>query len=92
MNQSIDLRRGKTCVFLMHVHLGFVTKYRRKVFSKQILADLKEIFTSVCFDFESRLIELEGEEDHVHLLILQNTDECAIHLGLERPSVLASTG
>ncbi len=36
----------------MHVHLVFVTKYRKKVFSKQILADLKDIFTSICLDFE----------------------------------------
>ena len=53
----------------MHVHLVFVTKYRRAVFSRQILTDLKEIFSSVCFDFESELVEFEGEEDHVHLLI-----------------------
>ncbi len=53
----------------MHVHLVFVTKYRKKVFSKQILADLKDIFTSICLDFESKLVEFEGEEDHVHLLI-----------------------
>jgi putative transposase len=64
-----ELRRGRTCVFLMHVHLVFVTKYRKQVFSKQILADLKEIFTDVCCDFEAQLIEFEGEGDHVHLLV-----------------------
>jgi putative transposase len=53
----------------MHVHLVFVTKYRRHIFSKQILADLKEIFTSICFDFESQLVEFEGEKDHIYLLI-----------------------
>jgi putative transposase len=69
MKQSTDLRRGRTCVFLMHVHLVFVTKYRRKVFTKQILNDLKLIFNSVCLDFEAELVEFEGEGDHVHLLI-----------------------
>jgi putative transposase len=53
----------------MHVHLVFLAKYRRKVFTKQILNDLKEIFTSVCADFEAELTEFEGEADHVHLLI-----------------------
>lgn len=66
---SIDLRRGRACVFLMHVHLVFVTKYRRNVFTKQVLAELKIIFESVCHDFESQLVEFEGEGDHVHLLI-----------------------
>ena len=69
MNKSNNFRRGRACVFLMHVHLVFVTKCRRKVFSKQILQDLKDIFTNVCNNFETQLIEFEGEKDHVHLLI-----------------------
>ena len=47
----------------------FVTKYRRKVFNKTILNDLENIFSDVCEDFESKLIEFDGERDHVHLLI-----------------------
>lgn len=69
MNLSTDLRRGRTCVFLMHVHLVFITKYRRTVFNKQILNELRNIFTNVCTDFEAHLIEFEGEGDHVHLLV-----------------------
>ena len=53
----------------MNVHLVFVTKYRREVFTKAILDDLREIFTSVCIDFESELVEFDGEDDHVHLLV-----------------------
>jgi putative transposase len=69
MKKSTDLRRGRTCVFLMHVHLVFVTKYRRKVFTKQILEELRIIFVDVCNDFEAMLMEFEGEGDHVHLLV-----------------------
>ena len=47
----------------------FVTKYRRGVFSKQILDDLNDIFFNVCKDFEAELIEFDGEDDHVHLLL-----------------------
>lgn len=53
----------------MHVHLVFVTKYRRDVFTKAILNDLQEIFASVCADFEAELVEFDGEDDHVHLLV-----------------------
>ena len=69
MNMSSDLRRGRSCVFLMHIHLVFITKYRRKIFTKQILDELRTIFRNVCDDFESNLVEFEGEGDHVHLLI-----------------------
>ena len=69
MNSSTDLRRGRTCVFLLHAHLVFITKYRRKVFTKQVLDALHMIFNSVCIDFEAHLVEFEGEGDHVHLLV-----------------------
>lgn len=69
MTQFNEIRHGRHCVFNMHVHLVFVTKYRRGVFTKQILDDLKIIFEQVCLDFESELVEFDGEHDHVHLLV-----------------------
>ena len=70
MNMSTkNLRRGRSCVFLLHVHLVFVTKYRKRVFTKKILKELEKIFRSVCSDFQSILSEFNGEIDHVHLLI-----------------------
>lgn len=53
----------------MHVHLVFVTKYRRDVFTKEVIDDLRIIFANVCVDFESELVEFDGEDDHVHLLV-----------------------
>lgn len=53
----------------MHVHLVFVTKYRREVFTKEILNDLYVIFAQTCLDFEAELVEFDGEDDHVHLLV-----------------------
>jgi putative transposase len=54
----------------MHAHLVFVTKYRRGVFTKRVLEDLRQIFSSVCADFDAELIEFDGEDDHVHLLVV----------------------
>lgn len=47
----------------------FVTKYRRKVLTAQILDRMSEIFAHVCVKAKCRLIEYNGESDHVHLLI-----------------------
>lgn len=63
------IRHGRHCVFLMHVHLVFVTKYRKVCFTKRVLDELKVIFSDVCGDFECELVEFEGEGDHVHLLV-----------------------
>ena len=64
-----DIRHGRHCRFLLHAHLVFVTKYRKVSFSSRVLEHMEEVFKSVCNDFESELVEFEGEGDHVHLLI-----------------------
>lgn len=64
-----DIRRGRHCVFAMHVHLVFVAKYRRRVFDAEAIATLRGIFAKVCTDFEAVLIEMDGESGHVHLLV-----------------------
>ena len=69
MKRSNELRHGRTCVFAMHVHLVFVAKYRRRVFTQQVMRELKLIFSRVCRDFEATLVECDGEKDHVHLLV-----------------------
>jgi putative transposase len=47
----------------------FVTKYRKKVITAQILERLREIFSRLCQNQKSELLEFSGEEDHVHLLV-----------------------
>ncbi len=69
MKKETDIRRGRHCVFLMHVHLVFVTKYRRQIFDHDAIEKLRTYFSNVCADFEAELVEMDGEPDHVHLLI-----------------------
>jgi len=69
MSENQELRRGRHCVFKMHVHLVFVTKCRRKVFDSDAIERLRTIFARVCADFEAQLVEMDGEGDHVHLLV-----------------------
>lgn len=69
MSQTEDYRRGRHCVSALHVHLVFVTKYRRGVLTGEHLDFLRGVFAKVCTDFEARLVEMNGEDDHVHLLV-----------------------
>ena len=64
-----DYRRGRSVVCALHVHLVFVTKYRRGVFSDRAHTVLREAFRVVCDDFGVALKEVNGEDDHVHLLV-----------------------
>ena len=69
MTITRDIRTGRHCVYELYVHLVFVPKYRKGVFTKKALSLMEEYFKKVCLDFESTLIEFNGEDDHVHCII-----------------------
>jgi REP element-mobilizing transposase RayT len=49
--------------------LVFVTKYRHRIFNDAHLKRMEEIMLAVCADFECELVEFNGENNHVHLLV-----------------------
>lgn len=53
----------------MHAHLVFITKYRHPVFTSTHLDRCEQIMRDVCADFEAELVEFNGEDNHVHLLV-----------------------
>ena len=63
------IRKNRNCVFLLHAHLVFVTKYRKPVFLEKHLQYLEENFKYICSCFECELVEFNGESDHIHLLL-----------------------
>ena len=69
MGYPNNLRGSRSCVFLLHVHWVFVTKYRKAIFKKIYLQEMKAIFERVCNGFEAVLVGFDGEVDHVHLLV-----------------------
>ncbi|AKH63360.1 MULTISPECIES: IS200/IS605 family transposase [Photorhabdus] len=69
MTNETDIRRGRHCVFLMHVHWVFVTKCRRKIFALDAIEKRRGYFSSVCNDFNAERVEMDGERDYVHFLI-----------------------
>ncbi len=60
VKKETDIRRGRHCVFLMHVHLVFVTRYRRQIFDHDATEKLRTYFSNVCADFEAELVEMDG--------------------------------
>ncbi|NLJ93781.1 MAG: IS200/IS605 family transposase [Aeromonadales bacterium] len=61
--------RKRHSVSKLVVHLVFTTKYRRKLFDAIMIGQLREAFESACVKLECELVEMNGEADHVHLLI-----------------------
>ena len=69
MKNNQEICPGRHCVFMMRVHGVFVAKDRRQVFDADAIQKLRLYFASVCEDFEAELVEMDGEDDHVHLLV-----------------------
>lgn len=64
-----DYLRRRHSVTKLVVHLVFTTKYRRKLFDGYMIQQLRDAFESACEKLECELMEMDGEQDHVHLLI-----------------------
>jgi putative transposase len=64
-----QLRKGSHAVFKIQLHIIFMTKYRKNVINQAILAKLNEVFSRVCEKRKCELLEFNGEENHVHLLV-----------------------
>ena len=64
-----EWRSGRSCVFKNSVHLVFVTKYRRNVFTKEMIDRLSVIFSETCKQMDCELLEFDGEHDHIHAMV-----------------------
>ncbi len=69
MDKKYEWRTGRSCIYDINLHLIFVTKYRRDVFTKDMLSRLKDLFAETCDQMGCTLHEFNGEDDHVHLLL-----------------------
>ncbi len=69
MTEYQEIRTGRHCAFVLHAHLVFVTKFRHKVFTDVHLRRMEEIMRAVAEDFEVEIVEFNGENNHVHLLV-----------------------
>ncbi len=61
--------RGNHYICDLKVHLVFVVKYRKKLISPSIKKALITSFRKTCDTLNCRLLEANGEEDHMHLLL-----------------------
>jgi putative transposase len=57
-------------VLLLQAHLVFVTKYRRPIFTGDILTSCEDIMRTMCAELDAELAEFNGEANHVHVLVV----------------------
>lgn len=68
MSEKDNWRTGRSVVYKNTVHLVFITKYRKKVFTDFLLKITEETIRETCSQMESELLEFNGEQNHIHLI------------------------
>lgn len=66
---TTEFRRKRHSVTDIKMHLVCITKYRRSVFNAQSLDLIDKTFREVAEKMNFRILEFNGEGDHVHALI-----------------------
>lgn len=64
-----EWRTGRSCVYKNNVHLVFVTKYRRDVFTAEMLESTRAVMDETCQQMDCELMEFGGEDDHIHMMV-----------------------
>lgn len=66
---ATQFRRERHSVTDLKIHLVCVTKYRDEIFSGEELKLIEEVFRHVATQMNFQILEISGEDEHVHALI-----------------------
>lgn len=64
-----NISRNSHSIHELYVHLVFISKYRKKIFTSTLLKTIESIFRSVCTQFKCDILEFNGENDHIHFIL-----------------------
>lgn len=65
---NTELKKNRHSIYNLKFHLVVVTKYRHKCITKEMMDDLKDITNNFLLNKGGSVLEMNGEEDHIHIL------------------------
>ena len=63
------IQKGRGYVYCIEYHIVWCVKYRRKVLTSDIENRLKEILNKIAEENNFIVSEINGDKDHIHILI-----------------------
>lgn len=64
-----EIHKGRGCVYSIEYHIVWCVKYRHRVLTNKIENKLIEILNKIATDNNFKILEINGDLDHIHLLI-----------------------
>ena len=65
----MEYRRGAHTVFDIHLHLVWVTKYRRPALPGEVATRMRNLIRDICGQHDVAILKGHVSKDHVHLLV-----------------------
>lgn len=65
----MEVKTGRGYVYSIQYHIVWCVKYRHKVLNSKIETRLKETLHKIAEDNQFSILEINGDLDHIHLLI-----------------------
>ena len=64
-----EVHYGRGYVYSIHYHIVWCVKYRHHVLVDRIEMDIKSIIQEIADEHGIKIVEMETDQDHIHLLI-----------------------
>ena len=63
------MKYGRGYVYDLYYHIVWCVKYRKRILKDEIKDDFISIITKICNDNDFEIVEINTDEDYVHLLL-----------------------
>ena len=64
-----EYRHGVHTVFEIHLHLVWITKYRRPALIGEVATRVRDLIRDICAEHEVKILKGHVSKDHVHLFV-----------------------
>nr|MCR5562119.1 IS200/IS605 family transposase [Desulfovibrio sp.] len=64
-----NYRKGSYSVFSIHVHVVWITKYRKKILSGDIAQRARSLIRAICEKHQVEILKGHIAPDHIHLFV-----------------------
>ena len=65
----MEVVKGRGYVYSIQYHIVWCVKYRRNILNGQVAIKLKELLVQISKDNDFQILEMNMDEDHIHMLI-----------------------
>ena len=67
--QMKDYRHGSHTAFSIHLHIVWITKYRKKILTKEIATFVRDVIRKECNKQKVDILKGNISKDHVHVMV-----------------------